>query len=60
MSPGTAPAAGSDVGDLAAERAILADTTIRPPVNEHLPSRVFDRVDEELELMTQPISVIRP
>ena len=42
--------------------AILAahGVTIPDAVNAHLPSRVFDRVDEELELMTQPISIIRP
>ncbi|MGN6446685.1 phosphodiesterase [Amnibacterium sp.] len=47
----------------AAESAeILAahGVTIPDAVNAHLPSRVFDRVDEELEAMTRPIPVIRP
>jgi Icc protein len=41
--------------------AVLAahGVTIAEPVNAHLPSRRFDRVDEELEALTAPIRIIR-
>ena len=46
----------------AASAEILAaeGVTIAAAVNKHLPSRVYDRVDEELEALTSPISIIRP
>lgn len=57
-------AAGSTMSQTSAadSEALLAahGVTIPAAVNPHLPSRVFDRVDEELEAMTQPISVVRP
>jgi len=48
----TSATASADI--LAAQGVVIA-----APVNAHLPSRVYDRVDEELEALTAPISIIR-
>lgn len=45
----------ADSADILAAEGV----TIAAAVNAHLPSRVYDRVDEELEALTSPISIIR-
>ena len=57
-------AAGVTMSSTSAEESadVLAahGVTVPEAVNPHLPSRRFDRVDEELEAMTRPIPIIRP